>query len=107
MNNSINKELFDFIEKSPTAWHTAENAAEMLRSAGFTELFESDSYEIEKGRGYFVRRNGSALIAFRAPEKNFRGFMIMAAHGDSPSFKIKGGAETESAGIYTRLNVEK
>ena len=107
MDNSINTELFDFIEKSPTAWHTAENAAEMLRNAGYTELFESSRYDIEKGRGYFVRRNGSALTAFRIPEGDFRGFMIMAAHGDSPSFRIKGSAETESAGIYTRLNVEK
>lgn len=107
MENAVNKELFDFISANPTAWHTAEHTAKILEEAGYTELFESDIYDIKKGRGYFVRRNGSAIIAFRVPERDFGGFMIMAAHGDSPSFKIKGSAEVKSANVCTQLNVEK
>ena len=107
MENAINRELIDFIYDNPTAWHTAANSAEILKANGYTELFESDNYEIEEGKGYFVRRNGSALIAFKLPKADFRGFMIMAAHGDSPCFKIKCGPAVKSANAYIQLNVEK
>ena len=107
MENTVNKELLDFIYKSPTAWHTAENAAMILKEAGYTELFECEDYEIEPGKGYFVRRNGSAIIAFKVPEADFNGFMIMAAHGDSPAFKIKCGPGVKAANAYVQLNVER
>ena len=55
---------------------------------------------------YFVTRNGSSLIAFRVPAGEIAGFMMTAAHGDSPAFKIKENAEL-SDGNYLRLSVEK
>ncbi len=107
MNKNINEELFDFIEKSPTAWHTAENAAEILKAEGYTELFEGEGWNLCRGGKYFARRNGSSIIAFRVPENAFTGFMIMAAHGDSPSFKIKSNPAVKSAGEYIQLNCER
>ncbi len=62
---------------------------------------------LQPGGKYFVRRNGSALIAFRIPAGGVRGFLMTAAHSDSPSFKIKEHAAVPTAGMYTRLNVEK
>ncbi len=56
---------------------------------------------------YYVRRNGSSIIALRLPKPDFRGFMVMAAHSDSPSFKIKWNSDVKAAGMYTMLNVEK
>lgn len=106
MIENINEQLFDFIEKSPTAWHTAENAAEILKNAGFTELLEGDDWDLCKGGKYFTRRNGSSIIAFKLPQ-NALGFMIMAAHGDSPSFKIKSQPAVKSAGEYIQLNCER
>ncbi len=107
MENTVNKELIDFIYASPTAWHTAANAAKILEDNGYTQLFESDNYDIKPGKGYFVKRNDSAIIAFKVPKADFRGYMIMAAHGDSPCFKIKCSPAVKSANAYVQLNVER
>lgn len=101
----MNKKLFEYIEKSPTAYHACKNAAEMLTGAGYTELYEGGEWKIERGGKYFVRRNGSSLIAFRGAEKNQNGFMITASHSDSPCLKIKDNA-TLTDGNYTRLSTE-
>ena len=59
------------------------------------------------GKGYYVTRNDSALIAFRIPKKDFTGFQVMASHSDSPVFKVKANAEIEVEKHYVKLNVEK
>lgn len=104
---NINEKLIDFISASPSAYHAVENVRQELDAAGYTELFESDDWSISVPGKYYVRRNGSSIIAFRLPKADFRGYMIMAAHSDSPSFKIKWNAEVKAAGMYTMLNVEK
>ncbi len=52
-------------------------------------------------------RNSSSVIALNIPKTEFRGFMMMAAHSDSPSFKIKEYPEDRAAGQYVRLNTER
>lgn len=99
-----NTALFDFIAHCPTAFHTAATVCEALTAAGYTRLAESDAWTLEAGRGYFVSRGASSVIAFRAPEA-FGGFVIAAAHGDSPAPKIKENADLKSA-EYTELSVE-
>ena len=61
----LGQELIDFIDKSPTAFHAAHNIADTLAKKGFTELDEAKPWKLEKGKGYFVRRNLSSVIAFR------------------------------------------
>ena len=107
MNEDWNRRLLAFIDNSPTAWHAAESLAQRLAGEGYTELQETENWALKVPGKYFVRRNGSALIAFRLPSVDFRGFLMMAAHDDSPSFRIKEGAAVPTAGMYTRLNVEK
>ena len=107
MNNSINRSLLDFIAQCPTAWHTAEKLASRLQKEGYQELLERDDWKLETSGKYFVRRNGSSLVAFRLPRTDFRGFMLMVSHSDSPSFKVKENSGAPSAGIYSRLGVEK
>ena len=58
-----------------------------------------------EGGKYFVTRNDSSIIAFRVPSFNFIGFMISAAHSDSPAFKVKENPEIVENG-YVKLNVE-
>ncbi len=103
---NINTKLFDFIAHCPTAYQTTAHAADILKLEGYTELCESREWNLERGHGYFVTRNGSSIIAFRIPAENSVGFMITAAHGDSPAFKIKENA-TLSGGEYIRLSTEK
>ena len=106
-NDQINKGLLKFIEKSPTAFHAANNAADLLREHGFTELRESERWHLEAPGKYFPLRNGSSVIAFRVPEGGFENYLLYAAHTDSPCLKIKEEPETRAADCYTRLNVEK
>ena len=85
----MNEKLFDYIAVCPTAFHTCAHSADMLRESGYTELCEARRWEIVPGGKYFVTRNGSSLIAFRVPAGEIAGFMMPAAHGDSPALKIK------------------
>ena len=101
----MNKKLFDYIASAPTAFHACEVAALRLKENGYTELYEGKAWELSLGGKYFVRRNGSSLIAFRATDKCENGFMITASHSDSPCLKIKDN-ETLSDANYTRLSVE-
>ena len=101
------QELFHFIENSPSCFHAIAEAAAMLASHGFTELMEETIWKLEKGKSYFVRRSGSALIGFKIPEQDFSNFQIIASHSDSPSFKLKENPEMKTAGHYTKLNVER
>lgn len=106
MEQNINQALLAFIDRSPTAWHAVENLRARLDGAGFRELSEGERWAVAQGGRYYVRRNGSSLIAFRVPREEPLGFMLMAAHVDSPSFQIKSLDSVVSAGAYTQLNVE-
>ena len=96
--------LFDFIKASPTAYHTVHTAAERLRSEGYTELSEGGEWKLSPGGRYYTVRNGTSLIAFRY-KSSAHGFMIVASHSDTPSFRVKMNAELE--GAYTRIATEK
>ena len=99
--------LFTFIDKSPTAFHVVANLESMLDKEGFVCLDEKEGWTIQQGGKYYVNRNGSALIAFVLPEKRPKGFHIVAAHSDSPCFKIKECPETGLENLYVKLNAEK
>ena len=102
----MNQKLFDYIAASPTAFHAVQHTASRLAQAGYTELSEAADWTLQPGKGYYVCRNGSSLLAFRMPHGDFSGFMMTAAHSDSPCFKIKENAELP--GQYTvRLSTEK
>ena len=101
------KNLLEFIEKSPSCFHAAANMKQELLEQGYEELQESRRWELREGGKYFVMRNGSSLIAFRIPAKDFTGFHIMASHSDAPTFKVKENPEMVVEGMYTKLNVEK
>ena len=99
-------ELMDFIQDSPSCYHVVANAATMLENAGAIRLDEKKPFELEAGSCYFVTRNSSSIIAFRLPEEEATGYSIVAAHTDSPSFKVKENPEIVNGGTYTTLNVE-
>ena len=90
----MNKALFDYIKSSPTAYHATAHTATLLAGAGYTELPESAEWKLEAGKGYYVTRNGSSLIAFRIPaSREIKSFMMTATHDDTPGFKVKENAE--------------
>ena len=99
--------LLDFIDRTPDAFFAVKNMADLLRDAGYEELREAEPWTLETGRGYFVKRNGSALIAFEVPKKDYTGFQIMASHCDSPALRVKTNADRTAESAYVKLNVEK
>ncbi|SFK92180.1 aspartyl aminopeptidase [Lachnospiraceae bacterium KH1T2] len=105
--DKVNRDLLDFIDRSPNAFYACVNMKAELLNAGFSELHEGEKWNLEKGGSYFVTRNDSAIIAFKVPATEFKGFNIMASHCDSPTFKIKTNAEIEVDNEYVKLNVEK
>ncbi len=103
--DNINLDLLDFLNASPTAFHTAHNVKLRLIEDGYTELFEGEKWYLKRGEGYFVLK-GASLVAFRVPLDSPDGFQIVASHTDSPALKLKPSFELES-GEYLKLNSEK
>ena len=98
--------LLDFISASPTCFHAIANTAARLIAAGYAPLSEGERWTLRPGDRRFVIRGGSSIIAFRVPQELRGGFMMAAAHSDSPTFKLKEHAELRSSG-YIRLHTEK
>lgn len=103
--DDISRDLIHFIAKSPSPFHAVRGIKAALLYAGFTEIREEDTWQIEKGGKYVVTRNGSALMAFTVPQEGAEAFHITASHCDSPTFKIKEDPEIAD-GPYVKLNVE-
>ncbi len=103
---STTQELFEFIKSSPTAFHAADTVRRALEAHGFVRLYEEDEWQILPGK-YYVMRGMSSIIAFKIPHsaKAHTPFSIIAAHTDSPMYKLKANYTLD--GGYGRLNTEK
>ena len=97
-------DLFEFLQGAVTPYHAAAMAAAWLDAAGYTRLEEADYWNLEAGKGYYITRNGSSVIAWRVPEHAIGGWRIAASHSDSPCWKIK-NEKVENDGCV-RLSVE-
>ena len=102
MNNI--QEFQDFLDNSVSAYHATANLTAMLAQAGYTQLFEHEAWDLQRGGKYYLVRGGTTLLAFRIPTVEPYGFMMSACHTDRPTFKLKENCELR--GIYTRLATE-
>lgn len=105
--HNVTQGLLEFIEKSPSVFHVVDTIRSELLEQGFQELKESEEWQLESEKGYFVIRNDSSVIAFQIPGKDIRGFHVIAGHGDSPTFKVKENPELNVEEHYIKLNTEK
>ncbi|WP_455581049.1 M18 family aminopeptidase [Dysosmobacter sp.] len=106
MEQSISRQLLDFLSASPSCYHAVANLEGRLLEEGYEQLLEFQPWKLTPGGRYFVVRGDSTLAAFRVPQTACRGFMLAAAHSDSPTFKVRQQAEVPSAGGCVRLSVE-
>lgn len=102
------EELVDFIEESPSPFHTVQSVRKRLEPQGFIELSLKDKWSLVPGGKYLVSRNNSALIAFKVGlgEIENHGFHLIGTHTDSPTFRVKANPEIQVEGHYLKLNVE-
>ena len=99
------QKLLTRIENSPSTYHVIETLRTELLEKGYSELSEGDRWLLQKGKGYFVTRNHSSLLAFRVPQYVSR-FRMAAAHSDSPAFKLKENP-TKKGKFYVQLSTER
>ena len=102
----FNRGLLRFIDSSPTPFHAVESIATSLTRTGFEILDEADSWQLQSGGSYVVKRSGS-IIAFKVGQvSNLEGGIhLTGAHTDSPCLKIKPVAEVRNKG-YIQLGLE-
>lgn len=103
MNHTLTQQLLDFIEASPTMFHTVDTCINHLKKANFKYLDPTLDWHIQKSNGYYTTVNQSALIAFCVHSDDY--FKIIGTHGDAPGFKIKPHSQMKTEG-YIKLNTE-
>ncbi|MGC8121882.1 M18 family aminopeptidase [Marinobacter sp. VGCF2001] len=106
-HTEFNKDLIEFLDASPTPWHAVATMQNRLGAAGFEALDEREEWSLEPGKGYYVTRNGSSIIAFRTGTKDVAtaGIRMVGAHTDSPCLKVKPNPEIRRKGFF-QLGVE-
>ena len=103
----FNQQLIGFLNISPTPWHAVATMKQMLDEADFQALDEKEEWSLESGKGYYVIRNGSSMVAFRTGKTPTAqaGIRMVGAHTDSPCLKVKPNPELRRKG-YFQLGVE-
>ena len=104
MDNRI-LSLKNYLDSAVSVYHAVESLQKVLDEAGYTCLSESETWRLVPDGKYYMTRSGTALMAFRVPQGNPKGFMLSASHSDRPCFKVKENGELK--GNYTRLAVER
>ncbi len=103
--------LVEFVRACPSMFHTAATVRKRLEEAGFAYLPEASAWSQEPGGSYYTIRNNSSVVAWKVGERldadsGGYHFQMAAAHGDSPTFKVKSVAELAGPGECLRLDVE-
>lgn len=106
-------EFFDFMNRSVSNFTAVDTVAAMLRAEGFTELKESQApWNVVAGARHYVIKNDSAIFAFIVGRDAKSPFHIIAAHSDSPGFRLNPNSEMEVGACSTgddlmvKLNTE-
>ena len=104
---SFAREVVEFIDDSPSAYHVIKNCSVILKENGFKTLKQQEKWELKKGGKYYLKRSDSNIIAFTiGKDINLkRGFKIFGSHTDSPGFRIKPNPEMVTENLV-RLNTE-
>ena len=102
------KSLLNFLDSSPSNFYAVHTVREILINNGFAEKSLEDALTAQPGEKFFVTKNHSAIFAFTVGKKPVAdtGLKIIAAHSDSPCFRVKPHAEMLCEGGIVKLNTE-
>ena len=100
--------LLEFLDNSPCNFLAVDTVKKILTANGFKEKKIDDKMTAKAGEKYFFTKNDSAIFAVQVGKKKpaDTGFKIIAAHSDSPCFRIKPASEIPGDGGILRLNTE-
>ncbi len=102
--NTCQDQLFQFLNRGVSPFHAVREAEELLRAHGATYLPETAPWQLQAGKCYYTKRNGSSIIAFTMPSDALTGYRATASHSDAPTWRVKtlsGGDKT-----YAKAEVE-
>ena len=101
------EKLLGFLDASPVNFLAVRNVCDELLNNGFVQLQAENAIK-NLPEKFFITKNGSAVFAFHLGKKALAeaGFRMIAAHSDSPTFRIKPNAEMAGEGGMVRLNTE-
>lgn len=101
------EKLLGFLDASPVNFLAVRNVCDELLDNGFVQLQAENAIK-NLPEKFFITKNGSAVFAFHMGKKALAeaGFRMIAAHSDSPTFRIKPNAEMAGEGGMVRLNTE-
>ena len=102
------KSLLNFLDSSLCNFYAVHTVREILINNGFAEKSLEDALTAQPGEKFFVTKNHSAIFAFTVGKKPVAdtGLKIIAAHSDSPCFRVKPHAEMLCEGGIVKLNTE-
>lgn len=105
--HALATDLLDFIDANPSPWHAVDSTAKILSQQGYTQLQETEAWQLQAGSGYYVIRGGASIIAFIIGKQSLTdsGFRMVGAHTDSPGLRLKPHAAFASDGLV-RIGVE-
>lgn len=96
--------LLGLIDKSPTAFHAADQLMKICLQAGFTPLTGKES--LKPGDCCFLTVEDSAFFAIKIGENPLSsGFRMVGTHLDAPALKIKPNSLIQQEGVWL-LNTE-
>ncbi|WMW21696.1 M18 family aminopeptidase [Methanolobus mangrovi] len=101
-------DFFGFMKNATTAVQTVDTIRERLDAEGFMELNMNEPWKLNLSGKYYLTPYPSMLVGFTIGSDQYltKGVKIIAAHTDSPGFRIKPSPEVNSEGMLT-LNVER
>ena len=106
-HNAYISDLCTFLDSSPVNFLAVDTVRRRLDAEGFERLDLREAWEISRGGRYYVTKNDSAIFAFIVGDSDPEdGFRIIAAHSDSPGFRIKPNCEMLCDGNIVKLNTE-
>ncbi len=105
--NKRAESLMSFLDNSVCNVWAVKTAVKELEAYGFERLEISAAWNLRKGGRYYITKNSTAVVAFVVGTGDAAaGYKIIAAHSDSPGFRIKPHPEEVKDGNVLRLNTE-
>ncbi|MDY2829638.1 MAG: M18 family aminopeptidase [Sodaliphilus sp.] len=100
--------LLSFLDSSPCNFLAVDSVRNILTNNGFSERSLNSKFNLKQRAKVFFTKNDSAIFAISLGKKSIAetGFKIIAAHSDSPCFRIKPNAVIKAENGIIKLNTE-